>query len=72
MSATTRRLKSIERKIAAMEPTESINIVRAFICPERGMVSAMFQGLALERGEAETEEAFKARVQEFSEMEENL
>lgn len=72
MNATARRLKSIERKIAAKEPPESIKIVRTFICPKRGMVSAMFQALALERGETETEEAFKLRVQEFSEMEENL
>jgi hypothetical protein len=72
MNATARRLKSIEQKIAEMEPPESIKIVRTFVCPERGMVSAMFQGLVLERREAETEEAFKQRVQEFTAMEENL
>lgn len=72
MKTTARRLKSIEQKIAEMEPPESIKIVRTFISPERGMVSAMFQGLALVREEAETEEAFKSRVQAFTEMEENL
>lgn len=72
MNTTARRVKSIERKIAENEPPESMKIVCTFVCPERGLVSAKFQGIVLERREAETEEAFKQRVQEFTEMEENL